>query len=314
MKKWIFPIALLILLGACASGNYYEKFEYNTYFQRYEPHHTVDSRQDAARLIARKVANVFRKRAPLSLAVLDFTDEYGDRLISGSLFSDEISRHLLRYRNPLLIQRGNLNQLIMEQRLSSHDLLYDHAFRLQQLSRADYVLYGRIYRGLWDEQISFRCFEAGTGIVVYAATLNINYRDHAPPPSARPHRPHRPPHSSPPPSRPLGPSDNTTKPQPGEEEGLKKEPKSGGIEQVGKIKLDDKKPSDSDQYKEKKKEEEKKPETIQSAKDKGVESSNNVKSSGNEKKIEKIEVRKESEETEKSKKSLEVPSGKVLKK
>ncbi|MDD4961847.1 MAG: hypothetical protein PHX07_06375, partial [Candidatus Marinimicrobia bacterium] len=110
MKKWILSMCLLILLSACVSYNYSEKYEYDNYFQRHEPVLTVESRNDAARLIARRVGRVFRKLGPKSLAVLDFTDEYGDRMISGSLFSDQIALNLYHYQNPVIIQRGTIDR------------------------------------------------------------------------------------------------------------------------------------------------------------------------------------------------------------
>lgn len=306
MKKWILSICLLILLSACASYNYSEKYEYDNYFERHEPVFTVESRDDAARLIARRIGRVFRKHDPKSLAILDFTDEYGDRMISGSLFADQIAMYLYHYQNPVIIQRGTINELILEQELSIHDLLFDRAFRLRQLSRADYVLYGRIYRGLWEEQISLRCFETGTGNVIYAATIRINY-EHMGPRSPRPPHPPQPPR----------PPDDNSKRDPGDDDqdDLKKKPNGSGIENVGKIKLEDAKSSDSDQYQYKKKEEEKTPATVKNNDAKVKKNSGTKKSTNTEKKSEKSEaVETKSTENEQNQPATVKQNGNVLKK
>ncbi|MDD3716321.1 MAG: hypothetical protein PHT46_04360 [Candidatus Marinimicrobia bacterium] len=312
MKKWILSMCLLILLSACVSYNYSEKYEYDNYFQRHEPVLTVESRNDAARLIARRVGRVFRKLGPKSLAVLDFTDEYGDRMISGSLFSDQIALNLYHYQNPVIIQRGTINELIREQELSIQNLLFDRAFRLRQLSRADFVLYGRIYRGLWEEQISLRCFEAGTGNVIYAATIRINYERFGMRPP-RPPRPLEPPH----PPRPPRPPDDNSKPDPGDndQDDLKKKPNGSGIENVGKIKLDNAKSSDSDQYQYKKKEEEKTPEAVKNSDAKVNKNSATKKSTNTDKKSGKSEAAEtKSAEDEQSKTTTVKQNGNLLKK
>ncbi|MDD3095674.1 MAG: hypothetical protein WC372_03445 [Candidatus Neomarinimicrobiota bacterium] len=309
MKKLIFAIALLLLLCSCATLNYSEKYEYDNYFERHEPFYTVDSRDDAARQVARKIGRLFRKHSPQSLAILDFSDEYGDRTMSGSLFADQIALHLYRYRNPLIIKRGSINELILERELSIRDLLYDRAYRMRQLSNADYVLHGRIERGIWDEYISLRCFETGSGKVIYAATIRVNYRNdfHSHPPYPPP--PYRPPQA---PRPPGPPDDDTSKPDPGDQDdGLKKKTDGSGIENVGKINLDNSKTSDSDQYQQKKKE---KTKTSSDTKTGSVKESKTVNSSKNSGDTEKKSGKIESGESENLKGSAVRESGSILKK
>jgi hypothetical protein len=251
MKKLTLFFAAIILFTSCSTTyNFESDYSYNRYFQQHEPYHRVDNEYEAAKLIARKLGRIFRRMGPRSLAVLDFSDEYGDRSLRGRVLADMIVMDLYHYRNPVIIKRGSLNELMLERELSTYDLLTERGYRLRQLANADFILHGRIQTGVWDEVISLRCFEAGSGKVMYAATIRIDrrhdlhrifdgYR--------RPSRSH-PRHPRPPRFPDSGREDDDDE----DDDDLKKKPSNNdGIEKVGKKELDKSKPSDSEQYKKK---------------------------------------------------------------
>lgn len=247
-----FTLALLLLLfSACATYNYESDYSHNSYFQPHEPRYHASNQHEAAELIARKLARNFRHFAPSTLAILDFSDEFGERSFRGSVFADMIAFYLYQYRNPIVVKRGTLNELMLERELTIYDLLNDRGSHLRELAKADYILYGRIHEKMWDEEISLRCFESGSGRVIFAATIRNDrsdlervfdpFRSHSPgrPQTPHPPRPYRPGRYDP------DDDDNDD----AEDDDLKKKPSNNdGIENVGKKDLDKSKPSDSDQY------------------------------------------------------------------
>ncbi|MEA3392488.1 MAG: CsgG/HfaB family protein, partial [Candidatus Marinimicrobia bacterium] len=236
-------------LSSCST--YYGKYEYNQYFQNNEPFITVDSEEEAAGFIARKLARRFKRSGYKTIAVLNFTDEYGDRINRGDFFAGMIVSGLTRYRNPIVVERASLYEIVKERELSQTNLIDNKGYKIQQLVQADYILHGRILRGKHDDMISVRCFEVGTGKVVYATTVSIDYT------------PDPPYVSSPPPVIIVTPpSGGTVKidPPTSTPDEDKKEPvtkpktkPSDGTESKGKIDLGNSKKPTTDQYQYKKK-------------------------------------------------------------
>ena len=173
MKKILMLALILLVLGSCST--YYGKYDYDRYFQNNEPYITVDSEEEASEFIARKLARQFRRGPRETLSVLSFTDEYGDRINRGDFFSRMVIAEMTRYNNPVVVERESLYELIKERELSMTNLIDNEGYRLGQLMQADYILHGRILRGKYEDMISVRCFEVGTGQVVYAATVSIDY-------------------------------------------------------------------------------------------------------------------------------------------
>jgi TolB-like protein len=173
MKKILILALIVLVLGSCST--YYGKYDYNRYFQNNEPYVVVDSEEDAAAFIARKLARRFRRTPHKTLSVLAFTDEYGDRINRGDFFARMVVAEMTRYNNPMVVERESLYELIKERELSMTNLLANEGYELEKLLQADYILHGRILRGKHEDMISVRCFEVGTGQVVYAATVSIDY-------------------------------------------------------------------------------------------------------------------------------------------
>ncbi|MCK5817479.1 MAG: hypothetical protein KAH15_05695 [Candidatus Marinimicrobia bacterium] len=173
MKKILIIASILLFLSSCST--YYGQYDYNQYFQNSEPFVTVDSEEEAASFIARKLARRFKRSGYKTIAVLNFTDEYGDRINRGDFFSGMIVSGLTRYRNPIVVERASLYEIVKERELSQTNLIDNKGYEIQQLVQADYILHGRILRGRHDDMISVRCFKVGTGEVVYATTVSIDY-------------------------------------------------------------------------------------------------------------------------------------------
>lgn len=283
MKK-NFIIPLLILLLVSCSTTRYDNYEYNHYFQSSEPYISVDEERDAARYIARKIARQFRRSDYRTLAVLNFTDEYGDPLNRGIYFADRVAYELSGYRNPVVIKRQNLYDIIRERELRHRNLIREKGYMIERLVHADYILTGRIIRTEWNEEIiSVRCFETGTGRVIYAATVNIERRIYN---GTRRRRPY--------PYYPRDRYDDRPSEREDEDEKedqIKKPSKSDdGIEKVGKKDKENEKSSRSDKTRYKKKTEDEK-------------DKNNDDNSGKDKKVLKKKSKiEESEETSSGKK------------
>lgn len=247
MKKILILASILLFISSCST--YYRQYDYNQYFQNNEPFVTVDSEEEAASFIARKLARRFKRSGYKTIAVLNFTDEYGDRINRGDFFSGMIVSGLTRYRNPIVVERASLYEIVKERELSQTNLIDNKGYEIQQLVQADYILHGRILRGRHDDMISVRCFKVGTGEVVYATTVSIDYT---------PDQVYIPTH---PPiiivtTPPTGPSPNppTQTPEEDKEPITKPKPRpSDGTEGQGKIDLDNSKKTPSDQYQYKKK-------------------------------------------------------------
>jgi len=249
MKKILILASILLFLSSCST--YYGQYDYNQYFQNSEPFVTVDSEEEAASFIARKLARRFKRSGYKTIAVLNFTDEYGDRINRGDFFAGMIVSGITRYRNPIVVERESLYEIVKERELSQTNLIDNKGYEIQQLVQADYILHGRILRGRHNDMISVRCFKVGTGEVVYATTVSIDY---IPDPI----------YVSPQPPTTVivlppkgGPTPTTTRPttQPEEEDPVKK-PKvkpSDGTESKGKIDLGNSKKTTSNQYQYKKK-------------------------------------------------------------
>ncbi len=173
MKKIVYLLIALVLISSCST--YYGKYDYDQYFQTNEPFVTVDSEEEAAQHIARKLARSFRRAPYQTIAILNFTDEYGDRLNRGVFFADMITSGLLYYRNPGVVERDELYEIVKERELSQTSLLQNRGSELYELAQADYIMSGRILRGRYEDMISVRCFRVGTGEVVYASTISIDY-------------------------------------------------------------------------------------------------------------------------------------------
>ncbi len=267
MKKMILLAAVLMFLSGCST--YYGNYDYNAYFQNDEPFITVDNEQEAADFIARKLKRYFKRSGMATMAVLNFTDEYGDRLNRGIFFADRVVAALSRYRNPVVVERESLYEIVRERELSQTSLIINKGYELRQLVQADYILHGRIYRGDWDDMVSVRCFEVGSGRVIYAATIDI---DRTPDFIPQPHYgPYPGPHPEPRPPRPPkpGPVIIIEPNEPEEETPVKPKDK---IENVGKKDPGNAKPSTSDQYQYKKKDEDppKKEEPVVEIKEDGL--------------------------------------------
>ena len=249
MKKILILVSILLFISSCSTN--YANYEYDQYFQNNEPFVTVDSEQEAARFIARKLASGFRRSPQKTIAVLNFTDEYGDRLNRGIFFADMIVSGLSYYRNPIVVERESLYELVKERELSQTNLIENRGTTITMLVQADYILSGRILRGRHDDMISVRCFEVGTGQVVYASTISIDYTPD--PPFV----------SSPPPviivHPPTGGGTIKTDPptqttdEPKEPIDKPKVKPADGTEGQGKIDLDNSKKTTADQYQIKKK-------------------------------------------------------------
>ena len=248
MKKILIFALIVLMLSSCST--YYGKYEYDRYFQNNEPFVTVDSEEEAASFIARKLARQFKRRHRETLSVLSFTDEYGDRINRGDFFARMVIAEMTRYRNPIVVERESLYEIIKERELSMTNLIDNEGYELKKLLQADYILHGRILRGKHEDMISVRCFRVGSGEVVYAATVSIDY---TPEPVYVP--------TSPPPPTVIvvpGSSGNPTQPPStgnDDNDPIDKPDKkpSDGIESKGKIDLDNnkKKPTSGQyQYKE----------------------------------------------------------------
>ncbi len=246
---------IVLLLSGCST--YYGKYDYNKYFQNKEPFIIVDDEQEAAKFIARKLAHRFKRSGPRTVVVLNFTDEYGDSLKQGAFFAGMIISGLDRYRNPIVVERDALYEIVKERELTQTNLISNKGYELKKLIQAEYILNGRILCGKRDDMISVRCFEVGTGKVVYASTISIDRTPEIQVSSAPPiiiiTDPYRPgPHYPKPPSIPKPPT-----PDPDDETDKKPSPPGNSIENIGKKDLDKAKPSTSDQIKYKKKPENK---------------------------------------------------------
>ncbi|MCK4813499.1 MAG: hypothetical protein KAT14_06135, partial [Candidatus Marinimicrobia bacterium] len=263
MKKIIMLGFIVLLLSGCST--YYGKYDYNKYFQNKEPFITVDNEQEAAKFIARKLARRFKRSGPRTVVVLNFTDEYGDSLKQGAFFAGMIISGLDRYRNPIVVERDALYEIVKERELTQTNLISNKGYELKKLIQAEYILNGRILCGKRDDMISVRCFEVGTGKVVYASTISIDRTPEVQVPPAPPiiiiTDPHRPGPHYPKPPRPPSPEPPSTPkpptPDPDDETDKKPSPPSDGIENIGKKDLDKAKPSTSNQIKYKKKPEDK---------------------------------------------------------
>jgi TolB-like protein len=253
MKKLILLASILLFLSSCST--YYGKYDYNQYFQNNEPFITVETEEDAAFFIAKKLARGFRRTPLQTIAVLNFTDEYGDRLNRGVFFADMVVSGLSYFKNPVVVERESLYELVKERELSQTNLIENRGSAISSLTQADYILSGRILRGKHEDMISVRCFRVGTGEVVYASTVSIDYTPDAYVPVSPP--PHGPiiivtdPHGS---SSKTDPQPEVKEPEPDPEPQKKPQTKpSDGTEGKGKIDLDNIKKTPSDQYQNKKK-------------------------------------------------------------
>ncbi|MDZ7821198.1 MAG: hypothetical protein U5N26_04955 [Candidatus Marinimicrobia bacterium] len=157
MKKACVLFVSVLLLLSCSTTRY-THYEYDRYFQNTEPYTYVDDPEDAARYIARKIARQFHRSEYRTIAVLNFTDEYGDPLNRGMYFADDVAFALSRYRNPVVVKRETLYEMVRERQLFHRDLIRERGYMASRLVHADYVLTGRIIRGEWDEMVSVRCF------------------------------------------------------------------------------------------------------------------------------------------------------------
>ena len=251
MKKLLIFALIVLMLGSCST--YYGKYDYDRYFQNNEPYVTVNSEEEAAEFIARKLARRFKRARRQTLSVLAFTDEYGDRINRGDFFARMVVAEMTRYNNPIIVERESLYELVKERELSMTNLIDNEGYELRQLLQADYILHGRILRGKHEDMISVRCFEVGTGQVVYASTVSIDYTPEPiyTPPVYNPNPPiiivNPPSGPSPNPNPPTGPADPDPEP-----EGKDNKKPTGGIQGKGKIDLDDQKKDPSDQYQYKK--------------------------------------------------------------
>jgi hypothetical protein len=251
MKKIILLLGILIVISSCST--YYGKYDYNQYFQNNEPFVTVDSEEEAASFIARKLARGFRRSTPQTIAILNFTDEYGDRLNRGVFFADMVMSGLSYYRNPVVVERNALYEIVKERELSQTNLIANKGTELSSLIQADLILTGRILRGRHEDMISVRCFRVGTGEVVYASTISIDY---TPDPVVVPVP--TPPHvivvdpgrTTPPTQDPVVIIDNSDNDNNGNNDPVEKpKPKpSTGTENKGKIDLNNTKKIENDQY------------------------------------------------------------------
>ncbi len=257
MKKACVLFVSVLLLLSCSTTRY-THYEYDRYFQNTEPYTYVDDPEDAARYIARKIARQFRRSEYRTIAVLNFTDEYGDPLNRGMYFADEVAFALSRYRNPVVVKRETLYEMVRERQLFHRDLIRERGYMASRLVHADYVLTGRIIRGEWDERVSVRCFETGTGRVVYAATLHVEYPGvhmirH--PGSRRPYHPFYRDRWG---ERPSRRDDDDTEDDEDQESVKKPSKKDDGIESVGKKDREKEKEPDPDKVRYKQKAEDKK--------------------------------------------------------
>jgi len=257
MKKLLIFALIVLMLGSCST--YYGKYDYDRYFQNNEPYVTVDSEEEAAEFIARKLARRFKRARRQTLSVLAFTDEYGDRINRGDFFARMVVAEMTRYNNPIVVERESLYELVKERELSMTNLIDNEGYELRQLLQADFILHGRILRGKHEDMISVRCFEVGTGEVVYAATVSIDYTPE--PTYTTPVYDPTPNHPviivNNPPSNPNPPTVIIDNDNDNDKEEPKKEPNkkpSDGTENKGKIKLSDQKSKPSDQYQYKEKE------------------------------------------------------------
>jgi len=253
MKKIIMSMIVLLMLSGCATNYYVDNgYHYNEFYQKYEPYKSVNDDHDAARYIARNLNRYFRQTGYKKVAVLNFTDEYGDMLNRGVYFADRIASELSRNRNVWVIDRRMLYETVYEMGYTYRGLIVNKGYQLRTLAGADYVLHGRIMRGDWDDAISVRCFEVETGRVVFATTLYVDRKDPFRT-GPRPRPPHPGPTPRPPRPNPLPPSQQ----DPGDDDGQSTIKKPGEkrdpIETVGKKPLENEKSSTSDQIQYKKK-------------------------------------------------------------
>jgi len=247
MKKILLLVSILLFISSCST--YYGNYDYNQYFQNNEPFVTVDSQEEAASFIAKKLARGFRRSPLKTIAILNFTDEYGDRLNRGIFFADMIVSGLSYYRNPIVVERESLYELVKERELSQTNLIANKGTTITMLVEADYILSGRILRGRNDDMISVRCFEVGTGKVVYASTISIDYTPdpiYVPVPVPVPH----PPTPNPPTPNPPTPNPTPNPPTPNPKPTPDPTP-SDGTEGQGVIDLNNSKDTTSDQYQKK---------------------------------------------------------------
>jgi len=176
MKKSILFILLTaILLTGCSTS--YNAYDYNRYFQNNEPFFSVSNEQEAAQKVANKLFKIFRRMPEKRVAVLNFTDEYGDRLNRGIFFADMIVAGVSYYRYPRIVERDMLYEIVKEQELSETNLMQSQGEVVGRLVNADAIVAGRILRGNRSDRISVRCFKVGTGEVIYAATISVERWD-----------------------------------------------------------------------------------------------------------------------------------------
>lgn len=174
MKKAFLSIIVILIMFSCSTS--YNKYDYNEYFQNNEPFVTVESEQEAAYRIAYKLNRIVRHTSGLTVAVLNFTDEYGDKLTRGNIFADMVTSAVSSKRHLRVVERNMLYEIVKEQELSESNLTESRGAVVGKLMNVDAIITGRILRGQWEDQISVRCFKIGTGEVIYASTININYR------------------------------------------------------------------------------------------------------------------------------------------
>lgn len=174
MKKAFLSIIVILIMFSCSTS--YNKYDYNEYFQNNEPFVTVESEQEAAYRIAYKLNRIVRHSSGLTVAVLSFTDEYGDQLTRGDIFADMVTSAVSSKRYLRVVERNMLYEIIKEQELSESNLTESRGEVVGKLMNVDAIITGRILRSKWEDQISVRCFKVGTGEVIYASTINIDYR------------------------------------------------------------------------------------------------------------------------------------------
>ena len=171
MKKITLFLLSLIFVVSCST--FVSHYDYDRYFQEKESVIAFFNYDEAATHIAKKMSQIFKKMSGPKLAVIPFADETGDWSAQGEILARNILNDLHGYANLRIPDHTGLNKHILEDNLTLAQLVDDNGALLTTLLDADYILHGQLVRGEQFDEVSLRCFKAGSREVVYATTVSI---------------------------------------------------------------------------------------------------------------------------------------------
>ncbi len=173
MKKTIILLLIILIFNACST--YYGKYDNNRYFEKFESVITFYGEEAAASFIAGKLNRILKHNGQQTLYISSFTDENGDTLIGGDMFAKKIVSAMTPYRDIKVVEDKSLFEVARERELTLKDLIDNNGYELEKLLNVKSILHGRIMKSGNAIMISIRCFETGTGSVIYATIIRIDF-------------------------------------------------------------------------------------------------------------------------------------------